>query len=147
MIDASHDPFDQNVALTKEVVDYAHQHDVVVEAELGVGQLVAQPCLRKGHHVLDLAGGTGDLTAKFSQLVGDTGQVVLGDINSSMLKKAGAEYIILGHSENRSEGETNQLIKKKIVKIKTGKIPFIFSSHTKSGIDDLISELFNQCKK
>jgi len=42
--------------------------------------------VRKGHHVLDLAGGTGDLTAKFSQLVGDTGQVVLGDINSSMLK-------------------------------------------------------------
>lgn len=36
MIDASHDPFEQNVALTKEVVDYAHQHDVVVEAELGM---------------------------------------------------------------------------------------------------------------
>ena len=35
----------------------------------------------------------------------------------------------------------------KTIKIKTGKIPFIFSSHTKSGIDDLISELFNQCKK
>ena len=38
-----------------------------------------------------------------------------GSINASMLKKAGAEYIILGHSENRSEGETNQLIKKKII--------------------------------
>ena len=32
-----------------------------------------------------------------------------------MLKKMGAEYIILGHSENRSEGETSQLIKKKII--------------------------------
>ena len=31
-----------------------------------------------------------------------------------MLKKAGAKYIILGHSENRSEGETNSMIKKKI---------------------------------
>ena len=31
-----------------------------------------------------------------------------------ILKKAGAEYVILGHSENRHEGETNQLIKKKI---------------------------------
>ena len=36
-----------------------------------------------------------------------------GSVNASMLKNAGAEYIILGHSENRSEGETNQLIKKK----------------------------------
>ncbi|MGB1301563.1 MAG: class I SAM-dependent methyltransferase, partial [Pseudoalteromonas tetraodonis] len=49
-------------------------------------QTIASSGIRKGHHVLDLAGGTGDLTAKFSQLVGDTGQVVLGDINSSMLK-------------------------------------------------------------
>jgi len=49
-------------------------------------QTIASSGVRKGHHVLDLAGGTGDLTAKFSQLVGDTGQVVLGDINSSMLK-------------------------------------------------------------
>ena len=38
-----------------------------------------------------------------------------GSVNASMLKNAGAEYIILGHSENRSEGETNQLIKKKIM--------------------------------
>ncbi len=38
-----------------------------------------------------------------------------GSVNASMLKKAGAEYIILGHSENRLEGETNQLIKKKIM--------------------------------
>ena len=35
---------------------------------------------------------------------------------------------------------------KKIIKNKTGKTPFIFSSHTKDGIDDLINELFNQCK-
>ncbi|MWN06091.1 bifunctional demethylmenaquinone methyltransferase/2-methoxy-6-polyprenyl-1,4-benzoquinol methylase UbiE [Gilliamella sp. Pas-s95] len=42
--------------------------------------------VRKGQKVLDLAGGTGDLTAKFSQLVGDDGLVVLADINESMLK-------------------------------------------------------------
>lgn len=41
--------------------------------------------VRPGNKVLDLAGGTGDLTAKFSQLVGKDGQVVLADINSSML--------------------------------------------------------------
>jgi fructose-bisphosphate aldolase class II len=35
MIDASHDPFDQNVETTKKVVDYAHSKGVSVEAELG----------------------------------------------------------------------------------------------------------------
>lgn len=41
--------------------------------------------VRPGHKVLDLAGGTGDLTAKFSRIVGDSGQVILADINNSML--------------------------------------------------------------
>ncbi len=36
MIDASHLPFEENIALSKKVVDYAHQFDVTVEAELGV---------------------------------------------------------------------------------------------------------------
>ena len=36
MIDGSHLPYEENVALTKQVVDYAHQHDVTVEGELGV---------------------------------------------------------------------------------------------------------------
>ena len=42
--------------------------------------------VRPGQKVLDLAGGTGDLTAKFTRIVGSTGQVVLADINDSMLK-------------------------------------------------------------
>lgn len=36
MIDGSHHSYDDNVALTKKVVDYAHQFDVTVEGELGV---------------------------------------------------------------------------------------------------------------
>lgn len=36
MIDASHHSFDENVKLSKEVVAYAHAHQVTVEAELGV---------------------------------------------------------------------------------------------------------------
>jgi len=36
MIDASHHPYEKNVELTKQVVDYAHAHDVTVEGELGV---------------------------------------------------------------------------------------------------------------
>ena len=35
MIDASGKPFDENVAITRKVVEYAHDHGVVVEAELG----------------------------------------------------------------------------------------------------------------
>ena len=41
--------------------------------------------VRPGHRVLDIAGGTGDLAAKFSRLVGVEGTVVLADINQSML--------------------------------------------------------------
>lgn len=40
MIDASHDPYEENVRRTKEVVDYAHSKGIVVEAELG--QLVGE---------------------------------------------------------------------------------------------------------
>ena len=36
MIDGSHLPYDENVALTRQVVEYAHAHDVTVEGELGV---------------------------------------------------------------------------------------------------------------
>ena len=36
MIDGSHLPYEENVALTRQVVEYAHAHDVTVEGELGV---------------------------------------------------------------------------------------------------------------
>jgi triosephosphate isomerase len=49
-----------------------------------------------------------------------------GSVSSSMLKKAGAEFVILGHSENRSAGETNQLIKKKIKSALNEKLNIIF---------------------
>ncbi|TWI54161.1 demethylmenaquinone methyltransferase/2-methoxy-6-polyprenyl-1,4-benzoquinol methylase [Pseudomonas duriflava] len=42
--------------------------------------------VRSGNRVLDIAGGTGDLTKQFSRLVGPSGEVVLADINDSMLK-------------------------------------------------------------
>ena len=41
--------------------------------------------VRGGFRVLDVAGGTGDLAAKFAARVGQRGQVVLADINASML--------------------------------------------------------------
>ncbi|XKM13006.1 bifunctional demethylmenaquinone methyltransferase/2-methoxy-6-polyprenyl-1,4-benzoquinol methylase UbiE [Orbaceae bacterium ac157xtp] len=48
-------------------------------------QTIEFSSVRTGQKVLDLAGGTGDLTAKFSKLVGDSGLVVLADINNAML--------------------------------------------------------------
>ncbi len=46
---------------------------------------IEQSGVKYGHRVLDIAGGTGDLAAKFSRRVGPDGEVYLADINSSML--------------------------------------------------------------
>ncbi len=42
--------------------------------------------VREGHRVLDVAGGTGDLSARFARIVGSAGRVVLSDINEAMLR-------------------------------------------------------------
>ena len=42
--------------------------------------------VRAGQTVLDLAGGTGDLAAKFAKIVGSKGKVILADINPNMLE-------------------------------------------------------------
>ena len=49
-----------------------------------------------------------------------------GSINSKMVKKLGCKYIILGHSENRFEGETNNLINKKIKVSLNNKLKVLF---------------------
>ncbi|QTS83604.1 bifunctional demethylmenaquinone methyltransferase/2-methoxy-6-polyprenyl-1,4-benzoquinol methylase UbiE [Coxiella endosymbiont of Amblyomma nuttalli] len=41
--------------------------------------------LRQGQRILDLAGGTGDLTRQISPLIGDNGEIILVDINAAML--------------------------------------------------------------
>jgi demethylmenaquinone methyltransferase/2-methoxy-6-polyprenyl-1,4-benzoquinol methylase len=63
--------------------------------------------VRSGHRVLDIAGGTGDLTWKFSKLVGDTGQVVLADINSSMLNVGRDRLINRGVGSNVNYCQAN----------------------------------------
>ena len=63
--------------------------------------------VRKGQRVLDIAGGTGDLTAKFSDIVGETGEVVLADINSSMLAMGRSRLIDKGISGNVSYVQAN----------------------------------------
>jgi demethylmenaquinone methyltransferase/2-methoxy-6-polyprenyl-1,4-benzoquinol methylase len=56
--------------------------------------------VRSGHKVLDIAGGTGDLAAKFSRIVGATGSVVLADINQSMLRRGRDKLIDQGINSN-----------------------------------------------
>ena len=48
--------------------------------------LVEMAGLRPGHTVLDLAGGTGDVSALLASLVGSTGQVILADPNPEMIR-------------------------------------------------------------
>ncbi|WP_302604017.1 class II fructose-bisphosphate aldolase [uncultured Alistipes sp.] len=55
MIDGSALPYDENVALTKKVVDYAHQHDVTVEGELGVLAGVEDEVVAEHSHYTDPA--------------------------------------------------------------------------------------------
>jgi len=49
--------------------------------------------VRNGDHVLDLAGGTGDIAALLLARVGSSGSVVLGDINAAMLR-AGRDRLL-----------------------------------------------------
>lgn len=56
--------------------------------------------LRPGQKVLDIAGGTGDLTRRMLPLVGNTGQVILSDINASMLNEGRKRLIDNGTIDN-----------------------------------------------
>lgn len=83
----------QKASLVANVFDsVAAKYDVMNDfMSMGVHRLWKRYTIdcagaRAGHKVLDIAGGTGDLTAKFSRLVGPTGSVTLADINLSMLK-------------------------------------------------------------
>ena len=61
---------------------------------------IEKSAARAGHRILDIAGGTGDLSARFAKIVGATGQVVLADINDSMLNVGRDKLIDSGHSNN-----------------------------------------------
>ncbi|MCG8313376.1 MAG: bifunctional demethylmenaquinone methyltransferase/2-methoxy-6-polyprenyl-1,4-benzoquinol methylase UbiE [Pseudomonadales bacterium] len=55
---------------------------------------------RAGQTILDIAGGTGDLTMKFSKIVGEKGRVVLADINASMLDVGRDKLLDHGYAGN-----------------------------------------------
>lgn len=87
-------PLDEKVNKVAEVFhSVANQYDLMNDLmSLGIHRLwkreaIAHAGARKGHCILDLAGGTGDLTRLFHQHIGDSGQIILADINSSMLEQ------------------------------------------------------------
>jgi len=93
-------PVEEKSGLVAKVFDsVAGKYDVMNDImSLGTHRLVKQftielSAVRPGQTVLDLAGGTGDLSLKFSRLVGESGRVVLADINASMLR-VGRDRII-----------------------------------------------------
>lgn len=91
----------------------AKQYDLMNDLmSMGIHRLwkhftVSLSHVREGHTVLDLAGGTGDLTKKFSQLVGTTGQVVLADINSAMLEVGRDKLLDEGVCQNLNFTQAN----------------------------------------
>ncbi len=59
---------------------------------------IASSNVKTGDKVLDVAGGTGDLAASFRHKVGESGQVVLSDINAAMLAEGRKNLINKGVS-------------------------------------------------
>lgn len=87
-------PVEEKAGKVAEVFhSVASKYDIMNDAmSMGVHRFwkhftISQAGVREGMHVLDLAGGTGDLAMKFARQVGKTGEVVLADINSSMLEE------------------------------------------------------------
>ncbi|HEX5635886.1 MAG TPA: ubiquinone/menaquinone biosynthesis methyltransferase, partial [Gammaproteobacteria bacterium] len=68
---------------------------------------LAQTGLKAGQRALDLAGGTGDLAMKMSRMVGPTGEVVLSDINASMLNVGRERLIDAGIAGNLQYVQAN----------------------------------------
>ncbi len=70
----------------------AGKYDLMNDAmSLGIHRVwkryfVATAQVRKGDRVLDLAGGTGDIAALLKDRVGESGELILGDINGEMLR-------------------------------------------------------------
>ena len=93
-------PVEEKAARVREVFDsVASRYDLMNDLmSLGIHRLwkrhaIALAGVRRGQRVLDLAAGTGDLSARFAGIVGPTGQVVMTDINEAMLTR-GRERLV-----------------------------------------------------
>jgi len=107
-------PVNEKVKLVRGVFDsVAGQYDLMNDLmSLGIHRIwkrvaVQLSQVRMGQCVLDLAGGTGDLTLLFEQKVGLSGQVVLADINSEMLRTGRDRLIDKGLSNRVNFAQVN----------------------------------------
>ncbi len=107
-------PKEQKVELVRDVFDsVANKYDVMNDLmSLGIHRIwkriaVQLSNVREGDAVLDLAGGTGDLTTLFSKRTGKTGRIVLADINASMLTAGRDRLIDNGLLGNVSYAQVN----------------------------------------
>ncbi|MBN2648021.1 MAG: bifunctional demethylmenaquinone methyltransferase/2-methoxy-6-polyprenyl-1,4-benzoquinol methylase UbiE [Thiotrichales bacterium] len=107
-------PLEEKVKRVKGVFDsVASNYDIMNDVmSLGIHRLWKRQTLdlsgvRPGYKVLDLAGGTGDLTKAFAKRVGKTGQVVLADINENMVRVGRDRLINDGISGNVDYTLTN----------------------------------------
>ncbi len=93
-------PREEKATLVRHVFDsVASNYDIMNDVmSLGIHRwwkkFTIDLCnVKQGYKILDLAGGTGDLSLQFAAKVGETGQVVLADINHSMLQ-VGRERLV-----------------------------------------------------
>ncbi len=104
---------DKQVRVAEVFRSVANRYDLMNDVmSLGTHRLIKRftiqlSALRQGHRVLDLAGGTGDLSRQFSSLVGESGQVILADINEAMLKIGRDRLIDCGVDKNVSIAQLN----------------------------------------
>ena len=107
-------PVEEKVAMVRNVFDsVASQYDVMNDLmSFGIHRIwkriaVQLANIREGDNVLDLAGGTGDLTTLFEKRVGPKGQVVLADINAAMLRTGSDRLINRGLTGNIRYAQVN----------------------------------------
>ncbi len=105
---------EEKAGLVRGVFDsVADQYDLMNDLmSLGIHRIwkrvaVQLSNVRNGESVLDLAGGTGDLTTLFEKRVGKEGQIVLADINAAMLNTGRDRLIDRGLVSNIRYAQVN----------------------------------------
>ncbi len=98
---------DDKAGMVRSVFDSVAGHYDIMNDLMSAGlhrlwkrYTVDQAALRPGNVVLDLAGGTGDLTRQFAAKVGKQGHVVLADINVAMLEQGRRRLVDAGIAGN-----------------------------------------------
>jgi demethylmenaquinone methyltransferase/2-methoxy-6-polyprenyl-1,4-benzoquinol methylase len=102
-------PEEQKAGLVRDVFDsVANRYDLMNDLMSGgLHRLwkrftISQAAARRGQTILDLAGGTGDLARAFAGRVGQSGHVVLADINAAMLHEGRRRLTDAGVAGNLS---------------------------------------------